>query len=159
MAGSATILLIEQLEGGRLLSRTDSEALMEELFCGRMETAEIVRFLLALNQRPILVAELAGFATVMRRHAVRIFEDGEACPGCLVDTCGTGGDAFGSFNISTAAAIVAAAAGARVAKHGNRAVSSGSVSADVLEALGVRIDVPFAGGGMGIREGGIGFLF
>src|SRR5258706_258844 len=159
MAGSATILLIEQVEAGRLLSRTDAEALMEELLCGRMETAEIARFLLALNQRPILVAELAGFATVMRRHAVRIFEDGEACPECLVDTCGTGGYGFGSFNISTAAAIVAAAAGARVAKHGNRAVSSRSGSADVLEALGVRIDVPFARVEMGIREVGIGFLF
>src|SRR6266404_6080197 len=159
MAASTAVSLIAQLEAGRLLSRADAEALMEELLCGRMETAEIARFLLALNQRPILVAELAGFATVMRRHAVRIFEDGEACPECLVDTCGTGGDGFGSFNISTAAAIVAAAAGARVAKHGNRAVSSRSGSADVLEALGVRIDVPFARVEMGIREVGIGFLF
>ncbi|MCU1241921.1 MAG: Anthranilate phosphoribosyltransferase [Candidatus Acidoferrum typicum] len=159
MAASTTISLIGQLEAGRLLSRTEAEALMEELLCGRMETAEIARFLLALNLRPILVAELAGFATVMRRHAARIFEDGEACPECLVDTCGTGGDGFGSFNISTAAAIVAAAAGARVAKHGNRAVSSRSGSADVLEALGVRIDVPFAQVGKAIREVGIGFLF
>lgn len=159
MAASTTISLIAQLEAGRLLSRADAEALMEELLCGRMETAEIARFLLALNQRPILVAELAGFATVMRRHAARIFEDGETCPECLVDTCGTGGDGFGSFNISTAAAIVAAAGGARVAKHGNRAVSSRSGSADVLEALGVRIDVPFARVEKAIREVGIGFLF
>jgi anthranilate phosphoribosyltransferase len=159
MAASTTLLLIEHLEAGRLLARADAEAVMEELLCGRMETAQIARFLLALNQRPILVTELAGFATVMRRHAVRIFEDGEARPEPLVDTCGTGGDGFGSFNISTAAAIVAAAAGARVAKHGNRAVSSSSGSADVLEALGVRIDVPFARVGMAIREVGIGFLF
>jgi anthranilate phosphoribosyltransferase len=159
MAASTAISLIAQLEAGRLLARADAEALMEELLCGRMETAEIKRFLLALNQRPILVAELAGFATVMRRHATRIFADGEACPECLVDTCGTGGDGFGSFNISTAAAIVAAAAGARVAKHGNRAVSSRSGSADVLEALGVRIDVPFARVERSIREVGIGFLF
>jgi anthranilate phosphoribosyltransferase len=159
MAASTAVSLIAQLEAGRLLARTDAEALMEELLCGRMETAEIARFLLALNQRPILVAELAGFATVMRRHAARIFEDGEACPECLVDTCGTGGDGFGSFNISTAAAIVAAAAGARVAKHGNRAVSSRSGSADVLEALSVRIDVPFARVERAIREVGIGFLF
>ncbi len=159
MAGSTTISLIEQVEAGRLLARADAEALMEELLCGRLETREIARFLLALNRRPILVAELAGFATVMRRHAVRIFEDGETCPECLVDTCGTGGDGFGSFNISTAAAIIAAAAGARVAKHGNRAVSSRSGSADVLEALGVRIDVPFARVGKAIREVGIGFLF
>ena len=159
MAASTTILLIEQLEGGRLLARAEAEALMEELLCGRMETAEIARFLLALNQRPILVAELAGFATVMRRHAARIFEDGETRPECLVDTCGTGGDGFGSFNISTASAIVAAAAGAHVAKHGNRAVSSRSGSADVLEALGVRIDLPCARVGLAIREVGIGFLF
>src|SRR6266446_7697688 len=159
MAASTTILLIEQLEASRVLSRAEAEAVMEELLCGRMDNAEIVRFLRALNQRPILVAELAGFASVMRRHALRIFEDNELCPDCLVDTCGTGGDGFGSFNISTAAAIVAAAAGARVAKHGNRAVSSRSGSADVLEALGVRIDVPFARVEKAIREVSIGFLF
>jgi anthranilate phosphoribosyltransferase len=159
MAASTAISLIAQLEAGRLLSRTEAEALMEELLCGRLETTEIARFLLALNQRPILVAELAGFAAVMRRHAVRLFEGGEVRPELLVDTCGTGGDGFGSFNISTAAAIVAAAAGARVAKHGNRAVSSRSGSADVLEALGVRIDIPCARVATGIREIGIGFVF
>ena len=159
MAASTTILLIEQLEASRVLSRVEAEAVMEELLCGRMDTTEIVRFLRALNQRPILVAELAGFASVMRRHALRIFDDHEPCPDCLIDTCGTGGDGFGSFNISTAAAIVAAACGARVAKHGNRAVSSRSGSADVLEALGVRIDLTCAQVGMAIREVGFGFLF
>ena len=159
MAASTTILLIEQLEASRVLSRAEAEAVMEELLCGRMDNAEIVRFLRALNQRPILVAELAGFASVMRRHALRIFEDNELCPDCLVDTCGTGGDGFGSFNISTAAAIVAAACGTRVAKHGNRAVSSRSGSADVLEALGVRIDLTCAQVGMAIRKVGFGFLF
>jgi anthranilate phosphoribosyltransferase len=159
MAASSAVSLIEQLEAGRTLSRAETEALMEELLCGRMDTAEIVRLLRALNQRPILVAELAGLATVMRRHATRIFDHNQPCPDCLVDTCGTGGDGFGSFNISTAAAIVAAACGARVAKHGNRAVSSHSGSADVLEALGVRIDLPSARVGMAIREIGFGFLF
>ena len=159
MAASTMISLIEQLETGQVLSRAEAEGLMEELLCGRMDTAEIVRLLQAFNQRTILVDELAGFAAVMRRHATRIFADGEQCPECLIDTCGTGGDAFGSFNISTAAAIVAAAAGARVAKHGNRAVSSRSGSADVLEALGVRIDLPAARVAKSIREVGIGFLF
>jgi anthranilate phosphoribosyltransferase len=95
----------------------------------------------------------------MRKHATRVFAEGEALPANMVDTCGTGGDGSGTFNISTAAAIVAAAAGARVAKHGNRAASSQSGSADVLEALGVRIDLPFERYGRAIREIGIGFLF
>jgi anthranilate phosphoribosyltransferase len=132
---------------------------MEELLSGRVETPEIVRLLEALNRRPIEVQELAGFASVMRRHAARVFAEGEALPANMVDTCGTGGDGSNTFNISTAAAIVAAAAGARVAKHGNRAASSRSGSADVLEALGVRIDLPFERYARAIREIGIGFLF
>src|SRR6202521_2373214 len=159
MAASTPISLIEQLEAGRLLSRIDAESVMEELLSGRMETADIVRLLRALNARPVLVAELAGVASVMRRHAACVFADGEARPELMIDTCGTGGDGFDAFNISTAAAIVAAAAGARVAKHGNRAASSRSGSADVLESLGVRIDLPFERYGRAIREIGIGFLF
>src|SRR6202521_5911969 len=159
MAASTPISLIEQLEAGRLLSRIDAESVMEELLSGRMETADIVRLLRALNARPVLVAELAGVASVMRRHAACVFADGEARPELMIDTCGTGGDGFDAFNISTAAAIVAAAGGARVAKHGNRAASSRSGSADVLEALGVRIYLPFERYGRAIREIGIGFLF
>jgi len=159
MAASTPISLIEQLEAGRLLSRIDAESVMEELLSGRMETADIVRLLRALNARPVLVAELAGFASVMRRHAACVFADGEARPELMIDTCGTGGDGFDAFNISTAAAVVAAAAGARVAKHGNRAASSRSGSADVLEALGVRVDLPCVRVGAAIREVGIGFLF
>ena len=154
-----TLSLIERVEAGHVLKRAEAEAAMEELLSGRVETPEIVRLLAALNQRPIEVQELAGFASVMRRHAARVFADGEARPANMVDTCGTGGDGANTFNISTAAAIVAAAAGARVAKHGNRAASSRSGSADVLEALGVRIDLPFERYGRAIREIGIGFLF
>src|SRR5882757_6208900 len=143
--------LIEKVAAGQVLKRVEAEAAMEELLSGRVDTAEIVRFLQALNQRPVQVPELAGFAGVMRRHATRVFADGEARPANMVDTCGTGGDGANTFNISTAAAIVAAAAGALVAKHGNRAASSRSGSADVLEALGVRIDLPFELFGEAIR--------
>src|SRR5437016_4766609 len=154
-----SLLLIERLEAGSTLTRPGAEALMEEVLAGRIAPPEMVRLLTALNRRPVQVQELAGFARVMRRHATRVFVDGEVGPANMVDTCGTGGDASGTFNISTAAAIVAAAAGARVAKHGNRAASSQSGSADVLEALGVRIDLPFERYGRAIREIRIGFLF
>ncbi len=151
--------LIGRVEAGHVLERAEAEAAMEELLSGRVETPEIVRLLAALNRRPIAVQELAGFARVMRRHATRVFAEGEGRPANMVDTCGTGGDGANTFNISTAAAIVAAAGGARVAKHGNRAASSRSGSADVLEELGVRIDLPFERYGRAIREIGIGFLF
>jgi len=132
---------------------------MDDLLSGHLDTAEIVRFLLALNRRPVRAEELAGFAGAMRRRATPVFAEGEVHPQNMVDTCGTGGDGANTFNISTAAAIVAAAAGARVAKHGNRAASSRTGSADVLEALGVRIDLPFAEYGRAVREIGIGFFF
>jgi anthranilate phosphoribosyltransferase len=151
--------LVERVEAGHVLNRAEAEATMEELLSGRVKTPEIVRLLDALNRRAIETQELAGFARVMRRHATRVFAEGEARPANMVDTCGTGGDGANTFNISTAAAIVAAAAGARVAKHGNRAASSRSGSADVLEELGVRIDLPFERYGRAIREIGIGFLF
>lgn len=151
--------LIQQVEEGHVLSRGEAEALMEELLSGQVATSEIVQLLEALNRRPVQVQELAAFARVMRRHATRVFAEHELRPAKMVDTCGTGGDNSGTFNISTAAAIVAAAAGTRVAKHGNRAASSQSGSADVLEALGVRIDLSFEKYGRAIREIGIGFLF
>src|SRR6202171_3838811 len=125
MAASTPISLIEQLEAGRLLSRIDAESVMEELLSGRMETADIVRLLRAMNARPVLVAKLAGCSSVMRRHAACVFADGEARPELMIDTCGTGGDGFDAFNISTAAAVVAAGAGGRVGAHGHRAARSG----------------------------------
>ena len=154
-----THALIEKASQGRPLTGAQAEEVMEELLSGRAETSDIVRLLMALNQRPYRAEELAGFARTMRRHAAEVFAADEAIPERMVDTCGTGGDDSGTFNISTAAAIVASAAGARVAKHGNRAASSQSGSADVLEALGVRIDLPFPEIGRAIREIGIGFLF
>src|SRR5215475_1959558 len=154
-----SVLLIEKTEAGSALERPEAEAVMEELLAGRLDTPAIVRFLTALNARPYRAMELAAFARVMRRHAARVFGEDETPPANMVDTCGTGGDGARTFNISTAAAIVASAAGARVAKHGNRAASSLCGSADVLEALGVRIDLPFQKIGQGIREIGIGFLF
>jgi len=154
-----TLSLIDRVEAGHILKRAEAEAAMEELLSGSVETPEILRLLAALNRRPVEVQELAGFASVMRRHATRVFAEDEGRPANMVDTCGTGGDGSNTFNISTAAAIVAAGAGARVAKHGNRAASSRSGSADVLEALGVRIDLPFERYGRAIREIGIGFLF
>jgi len=154
-----TISLIDAAEKGRVLTRAEAEAVMEELLSGRLQTQDIVRLLLAMNARPVKVEELAGFARVMRRHVAKVFPEGEPRPEKLVDTAGTGGKKFATFNISTASAIVAAAAGARVAKHGNRASHSGSGSADVIEALGVRIDVPIEHHGRAIREVGIGFFF
>ena len=151
--------LVGHAVSGHALNGAEAEEIMEELLGGRLGTAEIVSLLSALNARTYRAEELAGFARVMRRHAMRVFADGETLPERMVDTCGTGGDDSGTFNISTAAAIVAAAAGARVAKHGNRAASSKCGSADVLEELGVQIDLPFERIGQGIREIGIGFLF
>jgi anthranilate phosphoribosyltransferase len=143
--------LIEAAIAGRQLTAAQAEELMGELLGGLLETPEIVQLLLALNARPYRAAELAGFARAMRRQAAKVFSDGETLPERMVDTCGTGGDDSGTFNISTAAAIVAAGAGARVAKHGNRAASSKCGSADVLEALGYeltcrsnRLGAPFA---------------
>lgn len=141
------------------MTQAEAGALMDEILAGRLSAEEMVRVLLALNLRAVRAEELVGFAGAMRKRATPVFAAGEALPENMVDTCGTGGDGAGTFNISTAAAIVAAAAGARVAKHGNRAASSRTGSADVLEALGVRIDLPFTEYGRAIREIGIGFFF
>ena len=154
-----SLSFVEKIERLEPLTRPEAESLMEELLSGRLETPNIVRLLLALNRRPITSTELGAFARVMRRHAAPVFANENDRPQQMVDTCGTGGDGSGTFNISTAAAFVAAAAGAHVAKHGNRSVSSRSGSADVLEALGIRIDLPLQQSGQAIREIGIGFLF
>ena len=151
--------LLQLVENGKILTRSQAEEAMEEILSGRAETPEIASLLSAMNARPIEPQELAGFASVMRRHAAPVFSDEHLRPSHLIDTCGTGGDGCDTFNISTVAAIVASAAGASVAKHGNRAASSRCGSADVLEALGVRIDIPLHRCGQAIREIGLGFLF
>ncbi len=152
--------LVDRVEKRSFLTRAQAEEIMNELLSGRVDTAEIVRLLTALNTRPYQLEEVVGFARAMRRHAEPVFPEGEGRPKNMVDTCGTGGDRTKMFNVSTAAAIVASAAGARVAKHGNRrSDGAGSGSADVLEALGVRIEGPVEHAGRAIREIGIGFLF
>jgi len=152
-------LLIKKLEAGGNLSRQEAETAMEEIFSGYAEEDSIVALLAALRAKGETVEELVGFACAMRRHATRIFPDGSRPDELLVDTCGTGGDASGTFNISTAAAFVAAGAGVRVAKHGNRSISSKCGSADVLEAFGISVDVPPERIAAAIREIGIGFMF
>jgi anthranilate phosphoribosyltransferase len=133
---------------------------MEQILSGGATTAQIAGLLTALRIKGETVDELVGFATAMRRHAAPIFASGHRFPNeMLVDTCGTGGDASGTFNVSTAAAFVVAGAGVRVAKHGNRSVSSRCGSADVLEALGISLDQHPEHAGRAIEEVGIGFLF
>ena len=130
------------LTEGDDLSRKEAEAAMEEILSGQAANLEIAAFLAALRFKGETVDELVGFATAMRRYATPIFPAGHArAEEPLVDTAGTGGDARGTFNISTAAAFVIAGAGVRVAKHGNRSISSSCGSADVLEELGVAIDL------------------
>ncbi len=152
-------ILIEKAEAGTHLSRQEAEAAMEEILSGRAVEVSIVALLAALRTKGETVEELVGFARAMRRHATPIFSDASRPDELLVDTCGTGGDASGTFNISTTAAFVAAGAGVRVAKHGNRSISSKCGSADVLEALGISLDVAPERVGAAIREIGIGFLF
>lgn len=151
--------LIKKVEALADLSRQEAESAMEEILSGRSDEETIVALLAALRAKGETVSELVGFARAMRRHVTPIFPNGTRPEELLVDTCGTGGDSSGTFNISTAAAFVAAGAGVRVAKHGNRSISSKCGSADVLEALGVRLDIPPERVGASIHEIGIGFLF
>ena len=148
------------LAQGQDLSRSEAQNAMEEILSGRSEPVQIAQLLAALRFKGETVDELVGFATAMRRHATPVFSALRLPPGAvLVDTAGTGGDARGTFNISTVAAFVIAGAGVHVAKHGNRAFTSSCGSADVLEELGVRMDLPMERVARAIEEIGIGFLF
>jgi anthranilate phosphoribosyltransferase len=146
---------LARLLDGHDLSRDQARSVMNEVMEGDATPAQIGGLLVALRLKGETADEIAGCAEAMRSHvlAVRPKRDD------LVDTAGTGGDGMGTINISTAAALVAAAAGAGVAKHGNRAVSSASGSADVLEALGFRLELPPARIERSIDELGFGFLF
>jgi anthranilate phosphoribosyltransferase len=140
---------------GRDLSRDDARAVMDEIMAGEATQAQIGGFLVALRMKGETPDEIAGFAEAIRARGVSVAPQRVD----LVDTAGTGGDGQATINISTAAALVAAAAGAGVAKHGNRAVSSASGSADVLEALGFVLDPPPERIAQSIDELGFGFLF
>ena len=146
---------LERLVGGGDLTREETEALFGRLMDGELSDPVKAALLIALRMKGEEPAEIAGAAAAMRRRSVKIPHSRLA----VVDTCGTGGDGRGTFNISTAAALVASAAGVPVAKHGNRSVSSKSGSADVLAALGVKIDVTPEVAGRALDEIGIAFLF
>lgn len=147
---------IKQLVAGHDLTPNDVEAAMNVILDGEASDAEIAAFVVALRMKGESVDEIATAARALHKHCELIQPNVD---GPLLDTCGTGGDGLHTFNISTAAAIVSAACGVAVAKHGNRAVSSKAGSADVLEALGVRIDLTPARVQRCIEEVGIGFLF
>src|SRR5271155_2475516 len=132
------------------LARAEAREVMAEVLSGNCTDAQIAALLMALRMKGESVEEIVGFAEAIRAAAtpLSLTNSGVDVSGtgrdALVDTCGTGGDASGTFNISTATAFVVAAAGIRVAKHGNRSVTSKCGSADVMEALGVKIDLPAA---------------
>jgi len=148
--------LIQKMIDRGDLSEQEARGAMEEIMAGQATDAQIGSFLTALRMKGETAPELIGFARVMREKAEPLW-DGEIPP--ILDTCGTGGDRSGTFNISTAAAFVAAGTGVRVAKHGNRSASSRCGSADVMEALGTDIQMATDRLRRAIQEIGIGFLF
>jgi anthranilate phosphoribosyltransferase len=148
------------------LSRGEAHAVMTEVLSGQCSDAQIAALLVALHMKGETVEEIVGFAEAIRAaavplklHADSVLDASGTERDALVDTCGTGGDASGTFNISTATAFVVAGAGVRVAKHGNRSVTSKCGSADVMEALGVNIQVPSTQISACLEQVGIAFLF
>jgi len=146
---------IEQVATGHNLSMAEMSAIVETIMAGACDDALVGRFLVALHEKGETVEELAGAAAALRRHMTPI----RSRHAVLIDTCGTGGDGSRTFNISTAAALVAAAAGVPVAKHGNRGITSKSGSADVLAALGVNIEAELPTVQRCLDELGICFCF
>ena len=148
--------LLNRVLDGEDLSRDEARSAIDSVMTGQCRPEQVAALLAGLRAKGETYGELAGMAEAMRRHAVRV-QAPEGGP--VVDTCGTGGDGAHTINISTTAAFVVAAAGAVVAKHGNRSVSSKCGSADVLEALGVRLDVGVQGVERCLRDARIGFMF
>src|SRR5438552_16044934 len=148
------------------LSREEARAVMSQILAGKCSDAQIAALLVALHMKGETVEEIVGFAEAIRAAATPLtihqnstVDVSGTGRDALVDTCGTGGDASGTFNISTATAFVVAGAGVKVAKHGNRSVTSKCGSADVMESLGVKIDLPPARLAACLEEVGIAFLF
>jgi anthranilate phosphoribosyltransferase len=152
-----TLELLHAVAGGHSLTEQQAESAMNALLAGESTPVLTSAFLTALRMKGETVDELTGFARAMRSASTPLPIDPGVRP--LLDTCGTGGGGKGTFNISTVAAIVVAGAGVRVAKHGNRSISSQCGSADLLEALGVRTHVTPEVAAAAIRDAGIGFLF
>lgn len=146
--------VLSTLLAGRDLSEAEAGGAMTEIMEGAATAAQIAGFVIALRAKGETPDELTGLVRIMRAYSDKVEVSGD-----VLDTCGTGGDRTGTFNVSTAAALVCAGAGVKVAKHGNRAASSRCGSADVLEALGVRIDLPPDGVTACIETAGIGFCF
>jgi anthranilate phosphoribosyltransferase len=147
--------ILQKLTARQDLTAAEAAAAMAEIMAGRATPATIAAFLVGLAMKGEQPEEIVGLAETMRREAVRFDTAGRT----VFDTCGTGGDRAGTFNISSAAAIVVAACGVPVAKHGNRSVSSRCGSADVLEALGVNVGAPPAAVERCLADAGIAFLF
>ena len=145
---------LTKLLGNGELSEKEAAAVMTEIMEGAATPAQVAGFVIALRAKGETVDEIVGMVRTMREFGEKVPASGE-----LLDTCGTGGDRTGTFNVSTAAALVCAGAGVKVAKHGNRAASSRCGSADVLEALGVKIDIGPAEVATCIARAGIGFCF
>jgi anthranilate phosphoribosyltransferase len=150
---------LEALLEHRGFSEPQAQAVMEQILQGRLTDAQIAALLVALRIKGETVEELVGFARAMRHHARLTAGELPADGRPIVDTCGTGGDGRGTFNISTAAAFVVAAAGLRVAKHGNRSISSHCGSADVLEALGVHLEQATRCARETLERTGVAFLY
>jgi anthranilate phosphoribosyltransferase len=152
---------LQRIIGRENLTSEQAQEAMETILAGAASHAQIAAFLVALRMKGETVDELVGFARAMRRMAapVTLHLQGGLNGEPLIDTCGTGGDSAGTFNISTIAAFVVAGAGVRVAKHGNRSISSRCGSADLLESLGIQVAVSAERAAAAIGEVGIGFLF